>query len=58
MARALVEMALDPEALRTHALRGRAAYRERYRWEAEAPNLRWHLERAGALERIPAKETP
>jgi len=58
LARALVEMALDPEALRTHALRGRAAYRERYRWEAEAPNLRWHLERAGALERIPAKETP
>ncbi|NTV74726.1 MAG: glycosyltransferase family 4 protein [Holophaga sp.] len=58
LARALVEMALDPEALQACARRGRAAYQERYRWEAEAPNLRWHLERAGALERIPVKETP
>ncbi|WP_306597859.1 glycosyltransferase [Geothrix sp. 21YS21S-2] len=57
LARALVEMARDPEALQAFARRGRAAYLERYRWEAEAPNLRWHLERAGALERIPSEET-
>jgi len=49
VAEALVAMASDPDGLRACALRGRAAYLARYRWEAEAPNLRWHLARAGAL---------
>lgn len=58
LAQALLAMARDPAALLAHARRGRAAYLERYRWEAEAPNLRWHLVRAGALARTPAKESP
>ena len=49
VAGALVAMASDPAALQVHANRGRAAYLERYRWEVEASNLRWHLVRAGAL---------
>jgi hypothetical protein len=49
VAEALVAMASDPGALQVHAQRGRASYLERFRWEAEAPNLRWHLARAGLL---------
>ncbi|BDU71222.1 glycosyltransferase [Mesoterricola silvestris] len=58
LAQALVAMALDPAALQEHARRGRAAYLDRYRWEVEAANLRWHLERAGALERTFPKDDP
>jgi glycosyltransferase involved in cell wall biosynthesis len=47
LADALVAMCSDPEALLRHAEHGRTAYRERYRWEVEAGNLRWHLQRAG-----------
>jgi len=46
VARALVELCSDPGQLRRYAQAGRSAYRERYRWEAEAPNLRWHLRQA------------
>lgn len=46
VARALVTLCSDPERLRRHARAGREAYRARYRWEAEAGNLRWHLQRA------------
>jgi glycosyltransferase involved in cell wall biosynthesis len=46
LAQALVELCSDPERLRRHALAGRAAYQERYRWEVEAGNLHWHLRRA------------
>ena len=56
VAEALLAMAADPAALLGHGRRGRAACRERYHWEAEAPNLRWHLERAGALP--PGKGAP
>ena len=47
VARALVDLCSDPGQLRRHAQAGRDAYRERFRWEAEARNLRWHLRRAG-----------
>ena len=56
VAEALLAMAADPEALEDHGRRGRAACRDRYRWEAEAPNLRWHLERAGALPPQPPRK--
>jgi glycosyltransferase involved in cell wall biosynthesis len=49
MADALVELASDPVRLRRCAEAGRAAYRERYRWEVEARQLGWHLRRAGLL---------
>jgi glycosyltransferase involved in cell wall biosynthesis len=58
VARALVAMAGDPGALAAWALRGRAAYRERYRWEVEARHLRWHLVRAGVLEPLPLEAGP
>jgi glycosyltransferase involved in cell wall biosynthesis len=51
VARALVDLCSDPDRLRRHARAGQAAYRERYRWEAESRNLRWHLGRALCLER-------
>jgi hypothetical protein len=54
VAEALVTMASDPAGLRACAQRGRAAYLDRYRWEAEAPNLRWHFARAGALVPAPS----
>jgi hypothetical protein len=47
VAAALLAMVQDRDGLRRHAEAGRAAYRDRYRWEAEAGNLRWHLVRAG-----------
>ena len=47
VAEALLDLCADPERLRRFAQAGREAYRERYRWEAEALNLRWHLNRAG-----------
>jgi len=47
LAQALVEMCSDPPLLLGFAEAGRTAYRERYRWEAEARNLSWHLLRAG-----------
>lgn len=47
VAGALVDMVLDPGRLLAYAEAGREAYRDRYRWEAEAPSLRWHLLRAG-----------
>ena len=50
VARALVEMCSDPERLRRYGMAGRAAYQERYRWEVESRNLRWHLRRAAALD--------
>jgi glycosyltransferase involved in cell wall biosynthesis len=46
VARALVEMCSDPAGLRLLGAAGRAAYRERYRWEVESRNLLWHLRRA------------
>jgi hypothetical protein len=46
VARALVDLCSDPAGLERHAQAGRAAYRDRYRWEAESRNLRWHLRRA------------
>jgi hypothetical protein len=46
VAGALVQMGSDPAGLRRFAEAGRTAYRERYRWEAEARHLRWHLRRA------------
>ncbi len=46
VAQALVELFSDPGLLRRYAQAGQAAYRSRYRWEAEAHNLRWHLSRA------------
>jgi glycosyltransferase involved in cell wall biosynthesis len=49
LAEAILAMASDPAALLAHAHRGRASYQERFRWEAEAPRLRWHLARAGLL---------
>ena len=42
-------MVSEPRILLDLARNGHAAYLKRYRWEAEAPNLRWHLVRAGAL---------
>jgi glycosyltransferase involved in cell wall biosynthesis len=47
LAQALVEMSSDPARLATYAEQGRRAYREQYRWEREARNLRWHLQQAG-----------
>jgi len=47
VAEALVAMCSDPGRLRCHGEAGRAACRERYRWEAESRQLRWHLQRAG-----------
>jgi glycosyltransferase involved in cell wall biosynthesis len=56
LAAALEALARDPAALEDHARKGRQAYLERYRWEAEAASLRWHLVRAGALPPEPGKE--
>jgi glycosyltransferase involved in cell wall biosynthesis len=56
VAAALVAMCSDPVRLRLQGEAGRAAYRERYRWEVESLHLRWHLQRAGlgpALETVP-----
>jgi len=56
VAAALVAMCSDPVRLRLQGEAGRAAYRERYRWEVESLHLRWHLRRAGlgpALETVP-----
>jgi len=53
LAAALVQMCSDPQALGRHAQAGREAYRDRYRWEVEAGNLRWHLRQAGLLESSP-----
>lgn len=50
LAEALVAMSGDPAALAGHAERGRSAYGQRYRWEVEQRQLRWHLQRAGLLE--------
>jgi glycosyltransferase involved in cell wall biosynthesis len=47
VAAALVEMCSGPGRLARHGEAGRVAYRERYRWEVEASNLRWHLLQAG-----------
>jgi hypothetical protein len=40
-------MLADPAALARHSAAGRGAYQQRYRWEAESRNLRWHLQQAG-----------
>jgi glycosyltransferase involved in cell wall biosynthesis len=59
VARALVAMCSDPGQLRRYGEAGRAAYRERYRWEAEASRLRWHLRESGLLgPRHPLEPTP
>ena len=47
VAQALIEMSLDPLLLSRCAEAGRRIYRERYRWEVESRNLRWHLQQAG-----------
>jgi glycosyltransferase involved in cell wall biosynthesis len=47
LAETLVQMSRDPRGLRRYAEQGRSAYRERYRWEVESLNLRWHLQQAG-----------
>ena len=47
VAQALADMCSDPDGLLAFAAAGRAAYRQRYRWEVESTNLRWHLRRAG-----------
>jgi glycosyltransferase involved in cell wall biosynthesis len=47
VAAALVAMCSDPDRLRRQGEAGRAAYRDRYRWELESRHLRWHLRRAG-----------
>ena len=47
VAQGLLAMLGDGAALGNHARAGRAAYRERYRWEAESRHLRWHLQQAG-----------
>jgi hypothetical protein len=47
VAAALLDLCADPGRLRRFAQAGREAYRSRYRWEAEARNLRWHLNQAG-----------
>jgi glycosyltransferase involved in cell wall biosynthesis len=49
VADALHQMSGDPAGLNRYAERGRLAYRERYRWEVESRNLRWHLQEAGLL---------
>jgi glycosyltransferase involved in cell wall biosynthesis len=49
VAEALVAMCSDPALLRQCARAGWSAYRERFRWEAEARHLRWHLRRARVL---------
>ena len=43
----LIQMSSDPPSLSRYAEQGRRAYRERFRWEVESRNLRWHLQRAG-----------
>ena len=53
LAERLLQMSGDPAGLARHAERGRRAYRERYRWEVEAGNLRWHLQQAGLLATEP-----
>ena len=58
LAEALLEMSSDPQALAGHAERGRSAYGQRYRWEVEARNLRWHLQRAGLLPLQPLPDAP
>jgi hypothetical protein len=47
VAAALLDLCSDPGQLRRFAQAGREAYQLRYRWEAEARNLRWHLNQAG-----------
>lgn len=47
VAQGLLAMLSDGKALSDHAQAGRAAYRNRYRWEAESRHLRWHLLQAG-----------
>lgn len=49
VAEALVALCSDPARLGRHAQAGRTAYRQRYRWEIESRNLRWHLQRAHLL---------
>jgi hypothetical protein len=59
VAEALLDLCADPGRLRRFAQAGRTAYREHYRWEAEARNLRWHLNRAGlAAPDPPAPPSP
>ncbi|BDU75445.1 glycosyltransferase family 4 protein [Mesoterricola sediminis] len=58
VAGALLAMASDPAGLAAHARRGREAYLARYRWEAEARHLRWHLARAGLLPPEPPGDAP
>ena len=54
VAEALLRMGSDPAELAACARRGRAAYRDRYRWEVESRNLRWHLQQAGLLPPLEA----
>ncbi|HLO65502.1 MAG TPA: glycosyltransferase [Holophaga sp.] len=53
LAEALAAMASDPAGLAVFARNGRQASKARYRWEAEAAHLRWHLVRAGVLPPLP-----
>ena len=58
LANALLAMCADPAALNRHAERGRLAYRDRYRWEVESRNLRWHLQQARLLPPLQDKGQP
>jgi glycosyltransferase involved in cell wall biosynthesis len=58
VAQALVQMCSDPRRLERYAEAGRRAYRERYRWEREAANLRWHLRQAGLPLPGPERRDP
>lgn len=46
LAAGILAMTADPAGLARMAAAGRAAFESRYRWEVDALNLRWHLDRA------------
>lgn len=58
MAEALVRMSSDLPALQRHGECGRQAYARAFRWEVEAVNLRWHLQRAGLARALPPVPNP